>query len=50
VLTIEHLHAQTQALSPVARPQAPQKRDGRIVGVVEYRDGSVIDVIRQVTA
>ena len=27
--------------------RAPHRRDARIVGVVEYRDGRVIDVIRQ---
>jgi citrate lyase subunit alpha/citrate CoA-transferase len=46
--TVEQLHARSLALCPGVGPQAPLQGDRRIVGVVEYRDGSIIDVIRQV--
>jgi citrate lyase subunit alpha/citrate CoA-transferase len=44
VVPIEALAARARA----AAPNAAGEREGRIVGVVEYRDGSVIDVIRAV--
>lgn len=44
VLAIETLRDKAQALAPATvRPPA----DGRIVAICEYRDGSVIDTIRQ---
>lgn len=49
VLTIEQLQAHALALSSSQRGEPTSRTDGRIVGVVEYRDGTVIDVIRQVT-
>lgn len=45
VLPIERLRDLATAESP---PPAAGNGDSRIVGVVEYRDGSVIDVIRSV--
>jgi citrate lyase subunit alpha/citrate CoA-transferase len=47
VLGIEQLRA--RALSSISSPQlhAPSQQDARIVGVVQYRDGTVMDVIRQ---
>lgn len=48
VLPIEQLHARARGLATETRPQPPVAADARIVGVVEYRDGRVIDVIRQV--
>ncbi|MEW5887602.1 MAG: citrate lyase subunit alpha [Pseudomonadota bacterium] len=42
VVPIEALAARARATAPAVAPE----RCGRIVGVVEYRDGSVIDVIR----
>ena len=50
LLGIEQLHVRANALAAAVRLLAPASSDARIVGVVEYRDGSVIDVIRQVTA
>jgi citrate lyase subunit alpha / citrate CoA-transferase len=47
VLSIDQLHAKALAISAVAPPSRPLPVDARIVGVVEYRDGRVIDVIRQ---
>lgn len=47
VLGIEQLRARALSISSGAQLRAPDQRDARIVGVVEYRDGSVIDVIRQ---
>jgi citrate lyase subunit alpha/citrate CoA-transferase len=43
VKPIDELQREALALSPAARTS---EQDGRIVGVVEYRDGSVIDVVR----
>jgi citrate lyase subunit alpha/citrate CoA-transferase len=48
VLSIGQLHALARELSPRARADASPTADARIVGVVEYRDGRVTDVIRQV--
>ncbi|HEU0204804.1 MAG TPA: citrate lyase subunit alpha, partial [Burkholderiaceae bacterium] len=48
VLPIVQLHARARGLATETRPQPPVAADARIVGVVEYRDGRVIDVIRQV--
>jgi len=45
VMSIEELHARSVALT--GEPQAIEFLD-KIVGVVRYRDGSVIDVVRQV--
>lgn len=45
VFTIEELHARSLALT--GTPQAIRFLD-KIVGVIRYRDGSVIDVVRQV--
>ena len=50
LLTIEQLHARALTLSGGAPAEMARQSDRRIVGVVEYRDGSVIDVIRQVAA
>jgi citrate lyase subunit alpha/citrate CoA-transferase len=49
VLTIEQLHERARELSPGPGPRPLARADARIVGVNEYRDGRVIDVIRQVT-
>ncbi|WP_346777980.1 citrate lyase subunit alpha [Paraburkholderia sp. Ac-20340] len=43
VMSINELCDAARALTDTA---PPPRRDGRIVGVVEYRDGNVIDVIR----
>jgi citrate lyase subunit alpha/citrate CoA-transferase len=48
VLTIEQLHARALDASRSVAASDLQRRDSRVVGVVQYRDGSVIDVIRQV--
>lgn len=48
VLTIEQMYAKARELSAERPPPARRDGDGRIVGVVEYRDGSIIDVIQQV--
>jgi citrate lyase subunit alpha/citrate CoA-transferase len=45
VFTIEEL--QEKATRIVGKPESIQWED-KIVGVIKYRDGSVIDVIRQV--
>jgi len=45
VTTIEELHARATAIAGVP---APIEFDDRIVGLIRYRDGSVIDVVRQV--
>jgi citrate lyase subunit alpha/citrate CoA-transferase len=45
VMTIEELYNRAVSLSGVSEPI--QFTD-RIVGVIRYRDGSVIDVVRQV--
>ena len=44
VRPIEDLCAEAARLAP---PAPPPTDDGRIVAVVEYRDGSVIDVVRE---
>jgi citrate lyase subunit alpha/citrate CoA-transferase len=48
VLTIDQLRARALAISPATPPQRPAPSDARVVGVLEYRDGRIIDVIRQV--
>ena len=48
VLTIEQMHARARAIAQETPTRTQHRRDERIVGVVEYRDGSVIDVITQV--
>jgi citrate lyase subunit alpha/citrate CoA-transferase len=50
VLRIEQLHERAQLRAAEAPPRQPVLPDARIVGVVEYRDGRVIDLIRQVAA
>ncbi|GAB48095.1 citrate lyase subunit alpha [Mobilicoccus pelagius] len=45
VTTIEELHARATS---IAGTPAPIEFDDRIVGLIRYRDGSVIDVVRQV--
>jgi len=50
VLTIEQLHERALALSGGSPAQLKAGVDARVVGVVEYRDGRVIDVIRQAAA
>ena len=45
--SIEDLCAEAARLAP---PLRPTPDDGRIVAVVEYRDGSVIDVVRETAA
>jgi citrate lyase subunit alpha/citrate CoA-transferase len=47
--TIEQLHARALAVSGGARPLVAPRPDARIIGVAQYRDGSVIDVIKQVS-
>ena len=47
VLDIGQLHQRALALAPAGASTAAAQTE-RIVGVVEYRDGRVIDVIRQV--
>ncbi len=44
--TIDDLAAKAATLAPA--PQRESRRDGRVVAVVEYRDGTVIDVVRAV--
>ena len=44
-MTIEHLQARAEMLT--GKPEPIEFTD-RVVAVVRYRDGSVIDVIRQV--
>ena len=44
--TIDDLAAKAAALTPA--PQRDVSRDERVVAVVEYRDGTVIDVVRAV--
>ena len=46
VMSIEALAARAAELAPA--PTRDRGGDGRIVAVVEYRDGTVIDVVRQV--
>jgi citrate lyase subunit alpha/citrate CoA-transferase len=46
VIDIAELHALANASADAPAP-APPREDAPIVGVVEYRDGSVIDVIRR---
>jgi citrate lyase subunit alpha/citrate CoA-transferase len=48
VVSIEALHARATAAAPIAAAKHAPDVDCPIVGVVEYRDGRVIDVIRQV--
>ena len=50
VLGIEQLHVRARSLVAETKPAAPVDPQSRIVGVMEYRDGRVIDVIRQVVA
>jgi citrate lyase subunit alpha/citrate CoA-transferase len=51
VLTIEQLHVRARELSPGIGVNASSTADdARIIGINEYRDGRVIDVIRQVRA
>lgn len=47
-LGIDVLHQRARQLAAATQPAAPPSPDARIVAVVEYRDGRVIDVIRQV--
>ena len=46
VVPIEDLIVKAAALAPA--PQRDQSHDGRVVAVVEYRDGTVIDAVRAV--
>lgn len=48
--TMAALQAQACRLAGAGRPEPAATGDGRIVAVVEYRDGSVIDVVRQTPA
>jgi len=50
VITIDQLRARAVGASGDAAPHARPLEDARVVGVVEYRDGRVTDVIRQSTA
>lgn len=47
VFSIQELKAKAEKITGIPRPLA---KEGRIVALVEYRDGSVIDVVRQVSA
>jgi citrate lyase subunit alpha/citrate CoA-transferase len=47
LLEIAELHQRANALDDAAPAVAPQS-EAPIVGVVQYRDGSVIDVLRRV--
>ena len=47
VTTIHQLYERAVSISGVPRPI---ERGDQVVGVVRYRDGSVIDVVRQVLA
>ncbi len=47
LVTINDLAMRAAELAPAPPPE--RSRDGRIVAVVEYRDGSVIDVVRAVS-
>ena len=46
VIPIERLREEAERRAGGAR-RKPEAPSGRIVGVVEYRDGTVIDVVRQ---
>ena len=48
VLSIEAMHRRARALLPGRVPTDRQGTDGRVVAVLEYRDGRVTDVVRQV--
>ena len=50
VVDIDVLRGHALAAAPQASSRKPTDPDARIVGVVEYRDGRVIDVIRQVSS
>ena len=50
VITIDQLRARAVGASRDAALHARPLEDARVVGVVEYRDGRVTDVIRQSTA
>jgi len=47
-MSIEQLRTRAHALSPRAGTVSKPKAEARIIGVVEYRDGRVIDLIEQV--
>ncbi len=47
-LAVRSIEALFQAAGAPVAPARPAGEGGRIVAVVEYRDGSVIDVVRQV--
>jgi citrate lyase subunit alpha/citrate CoA-transferase len=49
VMGIDVLRARALAAAPASSSAKAPDRDARIVGVVEYRDGRVIDVLRQVS-
>jgi citrate lyase alpha subunit len=48
VLDIGVLRDRARSLAPEMPAATQTPRDARVVGVVEYRDGRVIDLIRQV--
>ena len=48
VISIEKLHSLARDQAPVQPVGAARGADARIVGVSQYRDGTVIDVLRQV--
>lgn len=46
-IALASIEALRRAAGPASAPPAPRP-DGRVVAVVEYRDGTVIDLVRQV--
>lgn len=50
VVGISDLLDRARTLAAGVAPRTPPSADARVVGVVEYRDGRVIDVIRQASA
>jgi citrate lyase subunit alpha/citrate CoA-transferase len=49
VIDIRSLHFKARQVAPVTAPVTPGSNEERVVGILEYRDGTVIDVIRRVT-
>lgn len=46
-VTVQPIEALREAAARIAAPVPVQRDEGRVVAVVEYRDGSVIDLIHQ---
>jgi len=48
VLAIEALHARARELAPRPAPTVHVRDEGRAVAILQYRDGRVTDIVRQV--